>query len=66
MPRCRITCARRWVGFYTEYDGNILNVAPNVNSRVNGYKRWGLRGTIVADLSPDCEADGDRRLPQGQ
>ncbi len=45
----------RWVGFYTEYDGNILNVAPNVNSRVNGYKRWGLRGTIVADLSPDVK-----------
>ncbi len=42
----------RWVGFYTEYDGNIFNVSPNVNSRVNGYKRWGLRGTLVADLSP--------------
>ena len=26
----------RWVGFYTQYDGNIFNVAPNVNSRVNG------------------------------
>jgi iron complex outermembrane receptor protein len=45
----------RWVGFYTEYDGNIMNVAPNVNSRVNGYKRWGLRGTVVADLSPDVK-----------
>ena len=45
----------RWVGFYTEYDGNISNVAPNVNSRVNGYKRWGLRGTVVADLSPDVK-----------
>ncbi len=42
----------RLVGFYTEYDGNIQNVAPTVNSRVNGYKRHGLRGTIVADLSP--------------
>jgi iron complex outermembrane recepter protein len=43
----------RWVGFYTQYDGNIFNTAPNVNRRVNGYDRWGLRGTVVADLSPD-------------
>ena len=43
----------RWVGFYSEYDGNITNVAPNVNSKVNGYKHYGLRGMIVADVSPD-------------
>jgi iron complex outermembrane recepter protein len=45
----------RLVGFYTNYDGNIRNIAPNVNSTVNGYKRWGLRGTLVADLSADTK-----------
>ena len=45
----------RWVGFYSEYDGNIDNIAPNVNSKVNGYKHYGLRGMIVADASPDLQ-----------
>ena len=43
----------RFIGFYSEYDGNIDNIAPNVNSKVNGYKHYGLRGMIVADASPD-------------
>lgn len=40
----------RLTGFYSEYDGNIRNIATN--SQVNGYKHYGLRGTLVADLSP--------------
>lgn len=39
----------RLTGFYGEYDGNIRNVATG--STVNGYKHYGLRGTLVADLS---------------
>jgi iron complex outermembrane receptor protein len=42
----------RLTGFYGEYDGNIRNIAPNVNRTVNGYKHYGLRGTVVADISP--------------
>jgi iron complex outermembrane recepter protein len=40
----------RWTGFYGEYDGNIRNIA--VNETVNGYKHYGLRGIVEADLSP--------------
>ncbi len=36
----------RFVGFYSQYDGNIFNEAANVNDWVNGYKRYGLRGTV--------------------
>ncbi len=38
----------RFVGFYSQYDGNIFNEAANVNDWVNGYKRYGLRGTVEA------------------
>ena len=40
----------RWSGFYGEYDGNIRNLFNG--KKVNGYKHYGLRGTVVADLSP--------------
>ncbi len=40
----------RLTGFYGEYDGNIRNLATG--NRVNGYKHYGLRGTLVADISP--------------
>jgi iron complex outermembrane recepter protein len=43
--------AARVTGFYGSYDGNIFNQA--LNRRVNGYERYGVRGTIVADVSPD-------------
>ncbi|MEY4721925.1 MAG: hypothetical protein RIQ46_1650 [Pseudomonadota bacterium] len=36
--------------FYGEYDGNIRNVFTG--NKVNGYKHYGLRGIVVADLSP--------------
>ena len=51
----------RLTGFYSDYDGNIRN--DSVRDRVNGYKHWGVRGTIVADLSPDVHATliGDYR-----
>lgn len=38
----------RFTGFYSDYNGNIFNDAPNVNRRVNGYERYGVRGTIEA------------------
>jgi iron complex outermembrane receptor protein len=41
----------RVTGFYGEYDGNIFNDAPNVNRRVNGYQRYGVRGILEADAS---------------
>lgn len=45
--------ATRITGFYSDYDGNLFNDAPNVNSRVNGFERWGVRGIFVADPTPD-------------
>ncbi len=41
----------RWTAFYGTYDGNIFNDAANVNRRVNGYERYGIRGIVEADLS---------------
>ena len=41
----------RWTAFYGNYEGNIFNDAANVNRRVNGYDRYGIRGIIEADLS---------------
>ena len=38
----------RFSAFYGEYDGNIRNITLNRN--VNGYKHYGLRGVIEADL----------------
>ena len=37
-------------GFYGEYDGNITNIATG--NKVNGYKHYGVRGILEADLSP--------------
>ena len=39
----------RLTGFYDKYDGNIFNVAPNVNRRVNGFEHYGARGMVEAD-----------------
>ncbi len=41
----------RFTGFYSDYDGNIQNLTTG--NRVNGYKRYGVRGMVVADASPD-------------
>ncbi len=49
------TVKSRWVGFYGQYDGNITNIAQSVNKTVNGYKHYGLRGMIVADVSPTAK-----------
>ena len=38
----------RLTGFYGNYDGNIYNDA--VQSRVNGYQRYGVRGIVEADI----------------
>ena len=40
----------RWTAFYGNYEGNIFNNAANVNRRVNGYDRYGIRGVVEADL----------------
>jgi iron complex outermembrane receptor protein len=47
------SAATRIVGFYSEYDGNIIN--ETVNRRVNGYQRYGIRGTLVASLAPTVD-----------
>ncbi len=41
----------RLTAFSGTYDGNIFNEAANVNRRVNGYRHYGARGIIEADLS---------------
>ena len=41
----------RLTGFYDKYDGNIFNIAPNVNHRVNGFKHFGFRGIVEGDVS---------------
>ena len=41
----------RLTGFYDKYDGNIFNVAPTVNRKVNGYEHYGARGLVEADAS---------------
>ena len=46
----------RTTGFYEKYDGNIFNVAPNVNRRVNGYEHWGVRTIVEADISDNVKA----------
>ncbi len=43
--------ALRVNGFYGKYDGNIFNEA--LNTKVNGYERYGLRAALVAEVSPD-------------
>ncbi len=46
----------RLTGFYGNYDGNIRNINPNVNSIVNGYEHYGFRGIIEADISETVKA----------
>lgn len=45
----------RTTAFYDTYDGNIFNVAPNVNRRVNGFEHYGIRSIIQADLSDTAQ-----------
>ncbi|MFN3371275.1 MAG: TonB-dependent receptor [Sphingomonadaceae bacterium] len=40
----------RFTAFWGEYEGNYFNTFTG--KRVNGYDRWGLRGTIEADIAP--------------
>lgn len=42
------TVRSRFTGFYGEYDGNVRNLTTG--NRVNGYKHYGVRGAIEADL----------------
>jgi iron complex outermembrane recepter protein len=38
----------RFTGFYSDYDGNISNITTG--NTVNGYKHYGVRGVVEADL----------------
>ncbi len=49
------TIRTRTTAFYDKYDGNIFNIAPNVNRRVNGFEHYGIRTIVQADLSPDVK-----------
>jgi iron complex outermembrane receptor protein len=53
----------RFTGFYGKYDGNIRNINPGVNDRVNGYEHYGFRGIVELDLSEKVKATliGDYR-----
>ena len=42
----------RFSAFYGEYDGNIRNLTTG--NRVNGYKHYGLRGVVEADIGDDA------------
>ena len=44
------TLRTRTTAFYDSYQGNIFNVAPNVNRRVNGFEHYGIRSIVQADL----------------
>lgn len=41
----------RFSGFVGQYDGNIKNLFNGEN--INGYERWGVRGQLEWDASPD-------------
>lgn len=41
----------RTTAFYDNYDGNIKNIAPNVNRRVNGLEHYGIRSIVEVDPS---------------
>ena len=45
------TIRSRLTGFYGTYDGNIFNDSATVNRRVNGYRHYGARAIIEADVS---------------
>ncbi len=45
------TIRTRTTAFYDHYNGNLFNVAPNVNRRVNGFEHYGVRSILEADVS---------------
>ncbi len=46
--------ATRITGFYSKWDGNTYN--ETAGTKVNGYKRYGVRGQLQAKFSPDFTA----------
>jgi iron complex outermembrane receptor protein len=38
----------RFTGFYSDYDGNVSNITTG--NKVNGFKHYGVRGVVEADL----------------
>jgi iron complex outermembrane receptor protein len=51
------TIAARLSGFYSDYDGNIVNTAAKDGKYVNGYKHYGFRGQMRFQFSPDVTFD---------
>jgi iron complex outermembrane receptor protein len=49
------TLLTRFTGFYGSYDGNIHNIAPNVDHRVNGYRHYGGRAQVTWEPSPNAK-----------
>ena len=49
------TLKTRFTGFYTDYDGNIRNSAASRGDRVNGFRHYGGRVQLLADLSPSIQ-----------
>ena len=45
------TVRSRVTGFYGTYQGNVRNVTTG--GRVNGFERYGVRGIVVAEPTPD-------------
>jgi iron complex outermembrane recepter protein len=44
------TLRTRTTAFFDTYKGNIFNVAPTVNRRVNGFEHYGIRSIVQADI----------------
>ncbi|QYE34762.1 TonB-dependent receptor [Polymorphobacter sp. PAMC 29334] len=45
------TVRARVNGFYDDYKGNIFNVAPTVNRKVNGFEHYGVRAIVEGDAT---------------
>jgi len=48
------TIKTRLTGFYDDWDGNLRNTV--YNKTVNGFRHYGFRGIVEADISPDVKA----------
>jgi len=46
----------RLIGFYSDYDGNIINDFGGKDQRTSGNKRYGFRGVVEADISDTVKA----------
>ena len=49
-------------GLYTKWDGNVRNTVNN--HRVNGFRRYGARGKLLVEATPDLKFTAIARLSQ--